>query len=78
MKVTAVLEMWDDKTISAYVPEFDGFNLNGQGKSVEEAKHSLKECVDDYISMFKEKGNNVPEVLEDIEFEYKYDIASLL
>ena len=37
MKVTAVIEMWDDKTISVYVPEFDGFSLSGQGKSVDEA-----------------------------------------
>lgn len=76
MKVTAVIEMWDDKTISVYVPEFDGFSLNGQGKSVDEAKRSLHECIDDYIVMFKEQGNEVPETLKNIEFEYKYDIAS--
>lgn len=76
MKVTAVIEMWDDKTISVYVPEFDGFSLNGQGKSVDEAKRSLHECIDDYIAMFKEQGNEVPETLKNIEFEYKYDIAS--
>lgn len=36
MKTTAIVEMWDDKTISVYVPEFDGFSLNGQGNTVEE------------------------------------------
>ena len=76
MKVTAVIEMWDDKTISIYVPEFDGFSLNGQGKNVDEAKQSLHECIDEYVSMLKEQGNEVPESLNNVEFEYKYDIAS--
>ena len=76
MKVLAIVEMWDDKTISAYVPEFDGFNLNGQGSNMEEVKHSLNECLNDYILMFKEKGESVPDVLNDVEFEYRYDIAS--
>lgn len=76
MKVFAIVEMWDNKTISAYVPEFDGFNLNGQGSNMEEVKHSLNECLNDYILMFKEKGEPVPDVLNDVEFEYKYDIAS--
>lgn len=76
MKTVAIVEMWDDKTISVYVPEFDGFNLNGQGKSVDEAKRSLHECIDDYITMLKEQGNEVPGELKNVEFEYKYDIAS--
>lgn len=68
--------MWDDKTISIYVPEFDGFNLNAQGESVEEAKRSLLESVEDYKSMLLEKGEKIPENLKNVEFEYKYDIAS--
>lgn len=76
MKVTAVIEMWDDKTISVYVPEFDGFSLSGQGKSVDEAKCALHECVEDYVTMFKEQGKEVPKSLVGIKFEYKYDIAS--
>ncbi len=76
MKTVAIVEMWDDKTISVYVPEFDGFNLNGQGKSVDEAKRSLHECIDNYITMLKEQGNEVPGELKNVEFEYKYDIAS--
>lgn len=76
MKITAVIEMWDDKTISVYVPEFEGFSLNGQGKSVDEAKKSLHECIDDYIFMLKDQGDEVPEALKNVEFEYKYDIAS--
>ena len=68
MKTVAIVEMWDDKTISVYVPEFDGFNLNGQGKSVDEAKRSLHECIDDYITMLKEQGNEVPGELKNFKF----------
>ena len=66
MKTVAIVEMWDNKTISVYVPEFDGFSLNGQGNNVDEAKRSLQECIDEYV----------PESLKNVEFEYKYDIAS--
>ncbi len=76
MKTTAIVEMWDDKTISVYVPEFDGFSLNGQGNTVEEAKQALIEAVNDYKSMLSETGKEVPASLLDIEFDYKYDIAS--
>lgn len=76
MKTTAIVEMWDDKTISIYVPEFDGFNLNGQGKTVEEAKESLRLALEDYKTMLAEIGKDVPDTLRSIDFEYKYDIAS--
>lgn len=76
MKTTAVVEMWDDKTISIYVPEFKGFNLNGQGKTVEEAKRSLWESVEDFKMALSSQGKEIPENLANIEFEYKYDIAS--
>ena len=76
MKTTAVVEMWDDKTISIYVPDFKGFNLNGQGKTVEDAKRSLLDAVEDYKQMFVLQGKEIPDELANIEFEYKYDIAS--
>lgn len=76
MKTTAIVEMWDDKTISVYVPDFEGFSLNGQGNTVEEAKQALMQAVDDYKSMLSETGKEIPAALSDIEFEYKYDIAS--
>lgn len=75
-KVTAIIEKWDDGTVSAYVPDFEGFNLNGQGKDVSEAKASLLEAVDDYKYMFESRGESVPSSLSGIEFEFNYDIAS--
>lgn len=78
MKTTAIIEVWDDRTISIYVPEFEGFNLNGQGRTVEEAKHSLLSAMEDYKRMFEADGKKVPALLSGVEFEYKYDIASFL
>ena len=75
MKTTAIVEMWDDKTISVYIPDFEGFSLNGQGTTVEEAKQALMQAVDDYKVMLSETGKEIPAALSDIEFEYKYDIA---
>lgn len=76
MKVNAIIEMWDDKTISAYVPDFDGFNLNGQGITVEEAKQALFSAVEDYKTVLAAQEKPIPAALSDIQFEYKYDIAS--
>lgn len=76
MKTTAIIEMWGNDSISVYVPDFKGFNLNGQGRTVNEAKQSLWAAVEDYKSMFSEQGKPVPECLGNLEFEYKYDIAS--
>lgn len=76
MKTTAIVELWDDKTISIYVPDFDGFNLNGQGKTVEEAHKSLMSAIEDYKEILTSTGKEIPSSLLDIEFDYKYDIAS--
>lgn len=78
MKINAIIEKWDDNTISIYVPKFEGFNLNGQGKTVEEAKTSLMSALEDYKSVLRLKGKEVPVSLSNIEFEYKYDISSFL
>ena len=76
MKRTAIVEMWDDKTISIYVPEMEKFNLNGQGKSTEEAKQALWQAVDDYRNMFVQRSEEIPAELANIDFVYKYDLAS--
>ena len=75
-KVVAIIEWWDDGTVSAYVPDFEGFNLSGQGRSVDEAKKALREAVDDYRRLFEEQNQAVPDILVDLTFEYKYDIPS--
>lgn len=76
MKHTAIIEMWDDGTFSIYVPDMKSHGLNAQGKTVEEAKKGLFDGISDYVDMYKEEGKHIPDELVDVEFEYKYDIAS--
>ena len=76
MKKTAIVELWDDGTFSIYVPDMEKHNLNAQGKTVDEAKNGLLEAITDYRNMYLLKGKAVPEELCDLEFDYKYDIAS--
>lgn len=76
MKTTAIVEMWDDMTISIYVPDFDGFNLSAQGRTLPEAKAALHDAVEDYKAALKADGRDIPPQLARVEFEYKYDMAS--
>lgn len=76
MKRKAIVELWDDGTFSIYVPDMEKHNLNAQGKTVDEAKVALFDAVKDYKEMYLSQGVALPDELQDIEFEYKYDIAS--
>jgi len=76
MKHTAIIEMWDDGTFSIYVPDMISHSLNAQGKTVEEAKKGLFDGISDYVDMYMEEGKPIPDELVDVEFDYKYDIAS--
>lgn len=75
MKTVAIVEMWDDKTISVYVPEFDGFNLNGQGKALMKQNDHYMNVLMTILPCLKSKVMKCQE-LKNVEFEYKYDIAS--
>lgn len=77
-KILAVVEKNSAGQYSIYTPETRSVVLNGQGNTIDPAmaymKESLKEVKDSYIK----SGEKVPQELEgEIEFVYKYDIASL-
>ena len=73
MKVVCIIEMAKDGGFSCYSKEeFDGFALFGYGDSVAETR---EDCMDGYREIKeirKAQGMDVP----DIEFEWKYDLAS--
>jgi len=74
MKVTAIIEKNKTDLYSVYIREdLNGFDLNGQGFSVEEAKKEMLLVYEEMKELFAEEGKTVP----DLEFEYKYDIPSL-
>lgn len=63
---------------SAYTPETKSTVLNGQGKTVDEAISDMKESFQEVIESYQETEGKIPdELLEPVEFEYKYDVQSV-
>ena len=56
-----------------WIPDGD---FIGAGKTVSDAKESLKKSVDEEIAEYIEAGEAVPKELYNIEFEYQYDVRS--
>lgn len=75
MRTIALIEK-DENGFGIFTPDLES-TIIGEGKSVEEAKadfmNSYKEVIDSYI----ENGEAVPEELIDLEFAFKYDVASV-
>jgi predicted RNase H-like HicB family nuclease len=77
-KILAIVEKGADGYYSIYTPETETTVLNGQGESVETAIADMKESLKELMDSYSERGDNLPEELEgEIDFVYKYDIASL-
>lgn len=74
-KVTAVIERAGDGTYSIYMDADDmDYLVTGTGKTVEEAIAMFKGGYDDMSKYYTAEGKS----FEEIEFEYKYDMASFL
>ena len=76
MKTTAVIETGPEGGFDIYLPDMEHHIFYGDGETVQEAKDNLLETYQEILDMYKEDGEPVPEELQDLEFEYKYDIAS--
>ena len=78
-KILAIIEKGDDGALySVYTPETKCTVLNGQGVTITEAIEDMKEALQELKESYSENSEPVPdEISGDIEFEYKYDIASL-
>lgn len=77
-KVTVIIEKGAD-LYSAYVPDdIKSAFINGQGKSIDEAIEDMKAALRELKEFYAEEGKTLPDDLSgEIEFEYKYDVASL-
>jgi predicted RNase H-like HicB family nuclease len=76
--ILAIIEKGGDGAYSVYTPETKCTVLNGQGFTITEAIEDMKEALQELKESYSENNEPVPdEILGDIEFEYKYDIASL-
>ena len=66
----------DENGFGAYTDNLETV-LYGDGKTVDEAKQSLMECYQEFVGMYKDDGVPVPDYLNDLKFEHKYDISAL-
>ena len=76
MKTIALIEKGKDGTFGIFTPELKS-TIIGEGKTVAEAKSDFNNSVKEVSLYFEESGKDIPEELQNIEFEYKYDLASL-
>lgn len=72
MKTIALIEKGKDGRFGIYTPDIKA-TIIGEGATVAEAKADFENSVKEVLEMFEE-GEDKGE-LENIEFEYKYDVA---
>jgi len=76
MKATALIEKGKDGTFGVFTPELQ-HTIIGEGKTVADAKADFENSVKEVLASYTEEGKQIPAELQGLDFEYKYDIASL-
>ena len=76
MATTALIERGKDGTFGIFTPDINS-TIIGEGNTVEEAKADFENSVKEIFQFYKEDGIALPDELKDVEFVYKYDIASM-
>ncbi len=73
--MTALIERGKDGKYGIYTPDTN-CTIIGEGSTIAEAKADFELGVKEMILSYTENNEPLPEELQDIEFEFKYDIAS--
>jgi predicted RNase H-like HicB family nuclease len=76
MKTIALIEKGKDGTFGIFTPELKS-TIIGEGNTVSEAKADFVNSVKEITQYYQEIGKQDSNELKDVEFEYKYDVASL-
>ena len=76
MITTALIERGKDGTFGVFTPDIN-HTIIGDGNTVEEAKADFENSVREMPLSYTETGREIPDELTDIQFVYKYDIASM-
>ena len=76
MVTTALIERGKDGTFGIFTPDIN-HTIIGDGNTVEEAKADFENSVREMILSYTETDREIPDELKDIQFIYKYDIASM-
>ena len=75
MKQIAYIEKGEDGSYSVY--STTSSVIIGEGVTVAEAKADFENTLNELLTTCKEEGLPIPEDLQDVEFTFKYDIASV-
>jgi len=76
MKTIALIEKGQDGTFGIFTPDLQ-HTIIGQGITVTDAKSDFENSMKEMIDSYTEQKNEIPNELQKIQFEYKYDLASL-
>lgn len=76
MKTIALIEKGRNGTFGIFTPNLKS-TIIGEGVSVAEAKKDFENSLKEIQEAYAEDGQELPEELKDLTFEYKYDLASL-
>jgi predicted RNase H-like HicB family nuclease len=76
MKTIALIERGQDGTFGIFTPDINT-TIIGEGNTVEEAKADFENSVQEIFQLYKDERKELPDELKNVQFVYKYDIASL-
>jgi len=74
-KKTALIEMGKDGSFSVYTLDIEA-TIIGEGATVAEAKSDFENSVAELLRFYQEDGEMIPDELQNVSFEYKYDLPS--
>ncbi len=76
MKTVALIEKGSDGSFGVFTPDLES-TIIGNGNSVSEAKADFENTFKEILEAYSESNEPLPAELQNIEFEYRYDVASL-
>ena len=76
MRATALIEKGKDGSYGVYTPDLNSLII-GSGATVAEAMADLQNSMKEVQTAYEEAGESLPKDLQDVEFDYRFDIASV-
>ena len=76
MKTVALIEKGSDGSFGVFTPDLES-TIIGNGSSVSEAKADFENTFKEILEAYSESNEPLPAELQNIEFEYRFDVASL-
>ena len=75
-KTIALIEKGKDESFGIFTPDLQ-HTIIGNGGTVREAKEDFWNSFKEVLASYTEMDKAIPTELQEIEFEFRYDIASL-